>query len=95
MNTRDKIHLAALRGAVALVEHRAVKGKRRDLDCLAFMQGAFVVLDALDADSIQTAVIVGAIAKRGFREVRAQLHLLECAERETFPLTHGKMPDSV
>lgn len=100
MTPRDRIHLAALRGALALTEHRAVKGKRRDLDCACFMLGALAVeslntpVNLVDlASSGDFLIAVNRVVAFGFRELRTQLHILELAEREE--RTSGKTAEEI
>lgn len=83
MTPRDRPHLAALRDGLALCERRGCKGKRRNDDLYAFMSGAASACWFVP-NSGQTIDLYGAVALigiGGYREVLAQLHILEAAER--------------
>lgn len=82
MNTLARLHLSALRDCRAHILYRAVRGTRRDLDCETFMRGALSVVAESFTDAGDFSRAVECIAKRGWREVQTQLHILETQERE-------------
>lgn len=91
MTPRDRIHLAALRACKDWCDTIQVRGVMRNKLAIAFMAGSMVASREMGFNFSQEFEL---IAKRCWREVLAQLHILETAERGA-RASHGKTAEEV